>query len=423
MEWKTPKVDWQPGDGVRNDDLIRIEGNIDYLYNLGTYKEQYVYGVIVDTSDPNPAAVTYTDDCRGFVPAFGHAMGSWFGTKLWRDIKPCVLNNNGTVNYYLNKNNFNLKAEGTNVASVLTGADGQVMIEIPKLWWEVTKLSETQLHFRFGNYKFSEAADCWAHKDGTTERANFYIGAYKGSSTAIATSTLDSISGALPVVSQTITTFRAAARRRGARWNNTTYFARALLGMIAMVMYKHRDLKTALGKGWSYGNTAYGKTTGNLNNTTFCYGFDNINDGKQQMKFLGMEDFWGGIWEFTDGLMLINWIYYATTFTSLFNDTGAGWELSLGSGLTSTTNSGTYMRTVKGTSLFPFLVDGSAPDQGMLSSEIHDWSTGFWFNADTRICLFGGSWAGAGRVGPFCCNLHYAPSLVGSDVGARVFYL
>jgi hypothetical protein len=42
------------------------------------------------------------------------------------------LNDDGTVNYYLNRTDSTKKADGS--AAVLDGTDGQVMVEIPEFW-------------------------------------------------------------------------------------------------------------------------------------------------------------------------------------------------------------------------------------------------------------------------------------------------
>ena len=56
---------------------------------------------------------------------------------LYSMIRGCVLNSDGTVNYYLNPSDWTEKADGT--ASTLTGADGNVMVEIPKFYYRVTR--------------------------------------------------------------------------------------------------------------------------------------------------------------------------------------------------------------------------------------------------------------------------------------------
>ena len=48
-------------------------------------------------------------------------------------MKRCVVRDDGTVNYYLHPNNSDLKEDGT--AADLSGADGNVMVEIPDSYW------------------------------------------------------------------------------------------------------------------------------------------------------------------------------------------------------------------------------------------------------------------------------------------------
>ncbi|MBU3994155.1 MAG: hypothetical protein KKA12_16635, partial [Alphaproteobacteria bacterium] len=65
----------------------------------------------------------------------GIAVGSSPGNALLpiqAAMRRCVINNSGVVQYYLDPANSTLKVGGG--ASVLTGADGQVMTEIPALY-------------------------------------------------------------------------------------------------------------------------------------------------------------------------------------------------------------------------------------------------------------------------------------------------
>lgn len=48
-------------------------------------------------------------------------------------MRRCVVRDDGTVNYYLHPNNSDLKEDGT--AADLSGADGNVMVEIPDSYW------------------------------------------------------------------------------------------------------------------------------------------------------------------------------------------------------------------------------------------------------------------------------------------------
>jgi hypothetical protein len=53
-------------------------------------------------------------------------------TSIHAAMRRCLLQDNGTVNYYLDPTDSTKKADGT--SSDLTGADGQVMVEIPKFY-------------------------------------------------------------------------------------------------------------------------------------------------------------------------------------------------------------------------------------------------------------------------------------------------
>jgi hypothetical protein len=59
---------------------------------------------------------------------------------IHQKMRRCVLNANGTVNYYLSTTDSTLKADGV-TPSNLSGADGNVMVEIPKFWYRHTLAS------------------------------------------------------------------------------------------------------------------------------------------------------------------------------------------------------------------------------------------------------------------------------------------
>ena len=62
-------------------------------------KSQYkTYTVKIDTTNSNPeTALTYMDDAVGMKSGYTN----WKDTKLMQSIKPCLLKEDGTVNYYI----------------------------------------------------------------------------------------------------------------------------------------------------------------------------------------------------------------------------------------------------------------------------------------------------------------------------------
>ena len=92
-------------------------------------------------------------------------------------MRGCVLKTDGTVNYYLNAYDWNYKEDGT--ASTLTGADGQVMVEIPAFYIKYEKFGNWHAWYvslyPLPGYVIHPAFI----KDGV-QVAYRYIGAYEG---------------------------------------------------------------------------------------------------------------------------------------------------------------------------------------------------------------------------------------------------
>ena len=62
-------------------------------------------------------------------------------------------------------------------------------------------------------------------------------------------------------------------------------------------MYKNLNSQVALGQG--YTGVSRKSNTGVTNSNTFCYG---TQDGTTHIKFLGIEDFWGNVYGWLDGI-------------------------------------------------------------------------------------------------------------------------
>lgn len=112
--------------------------------------------------------------------------------------RPCILNANGTVNYYLDKSDLTKREDGTN--SNRTGTDGDVVTEIPTYFWKEDILVDQT------TYKFSLKA-----LDGFMRVPKHYISHYEGS---LYGGTLKSISNGTPLVNKTRDEFRALANNR-----------------------------------------------------------------------------------------------------------------------------------------------------------------------------------------------------------------
>ena len=109
------------------------------IYTLSAqYSELVVYTLQIDKTNSNPkTACTYADNAENMTKG----SAEWDNMPIFKHIRPCVFLN-GEVNYYLDPNDWT-KKYGTNENSILTGEDGDVMIEFPKFAYKIKTTDNT----------------------------------------------------------------------------------------------------------------------------------------------------------------------------------------------------------------------------------------------------------------------------------------
>jgi hypothetical protein len=277
---------------ANQNDVSMLNERID---NVLTVSSNNIYGVKIDTTNSNPeTSVTYTDDAAGFVPMRGNDgnfdWGSWELPFKSLGIRPCVFKD-GAVNYYLDPNDFTKKIDGSN-ADITSGLDGDVMIEIPKIYWKFSK-NGTDRIIQISRVK-REGFVCLAHTRGVNVVDNIYIGAYPG---AVISNKLRSLSGKTPTGAKTHAAFRTDAQANGEGYEQFLFYQMQLLQILYVIFFKNLDGQTALGRGNVDASVL--KKTGARNTSGMFYG---STDGTMQIKFCGIEDFWGNIRNWVDGL-------------------------------------------------------------------------------------------------------------------------
>ena len=147
-------------------------------------------------------------------------------------IRRCVLNTNGTVNYYLNANDSTKRDNGA--AADLSGADGQVMVELPECYarfeMDGTKrralISTQELPgFHKWNKAYISAYEATVQRSTNTLMSVVNMGAdYRGGgNNADWDGTYRSLLGR-PATNISLTSFRTYARQgRSTEWNCNVY--------------------------------------------------------------------------------------------------------------------------------------------------------------------------------------------------------
>lgn len=354
-----------------------------------------IYGVRIDETNSNPyTAVTYTDDSLTAPPDNF-------------DERPCMLYN-GKVQYYLNPNNFALREDG-GAADITTGAEGDVMIQFPK---KATLLNRTGTYL---DSKITEATNAqsidsnfryYGHtREIEGDRDYLYIGAYLGNALS---GKLRSLSGKAPTVSQAIGTFRTQAQANGAGYDLMSFYPLTFLQQAFLNKYKNLDSQTALGQGYVGGTAA--QTTGATNTNGMYYGSPTSGTGR--VKFAGIEDFWGNLRCFIDGLYSNSNRYILTAFQN-FNDTGSGYT-NRGQGATA--NISGYMSQAQGSA-----------ETGLIA-KVGAGSATTYYCDEARLnasCMpyFGGDWAVGSAGGAFFLYVIATATTSIAQTGARLMYL
>ena len=303
-----------------------------------------VYGWHVDPSISDPAqAVTYLADAVGKTPA---AMGaSVFSYGDWANAffmpKPCMLNYDGTVAYYLDPNDYTKKADGTASDVANSSFNGNAMMEWPLIWYKfVAGTVDGEGYFYCSDKKVDDSYKCWCNINSNNEiTEHFYTSIYNGTGT----SKLRSLSGVKLIsangssgISGATEISRALANNTSAHteWYTDVWCDRQLIAALLVLIGKTTDSVRTFGLG-RLGNTRDKKETyitGVLNNKGLFYG--SLSDETIAVKVFGMENWWGTVGTRTAGLVSTSSGYaYKLTYGTAdgtnsvgYNSTGNGYK-------------------------------------------------------------------------------------------------
>lgn len=226
-----------------------------------------------------------------------------------------------------------------------------------------------------------------------------------------------SVPAMFPAVSKTRAQFREAASDKGTHWSQQDAAARFALALLYLVEYADWNSQAALGRGrvdmpWSAGAAKTGGTDGMKYHTGCAKG----TNGKTAIAYRGVENPWGNVWEFVDGINFKDGRPYICTAQEHFNDDTTdryeaaayacpddyGWQRELGVDEN-----------------MPWLllpVDVSGNENEYIPDYFFGWNG--W-----RVLVVGGRWYRASRCGVFCWYANNASSYANASFGSRLLFL
>lgn len=350
--------------------------------------------VNIDLSNRDPlTSVTYADDAVGMEPKSA-AWDGFFGHYP-------VLFKDGAEVGKLNPGNFAQFEDGS-AADITSGEAGDVMVAFPRRGVRISTVGDT-LKVSMTDDPDSPDFKYYAHERGDSRREAFYLGAYKG---YVGSSKLRSLSGKTPTGGKTMGAFRGQAHAMGEGYENSGFYQLTFRQVMYILKYKNLDSQAAVGQG--YVNATAVASTGGTNTKGMDYGDTFCNS---QVKLFGLEDFWGNIWEWIDGVATDS-THNILTATDGFNDSATGYIIRGQGGDISTA----YMSKPQGTSETGFLGKEASGSKATYFCDMVK-------SAPSCIGLFGGYRRYEDGAGAFCLYIGENLSASGDSLGSRLMFL
>ena len=299
--------------------------------NVGPNRDNDYYGFQLNLDKSTPSEmITYFGKNAGFKAAKMDYTNSVFDYGDWGDawfiknLRPCMLNYNGTVAYNLDKNDYSKKADGTASDVANQSFAGNAMVGIPTVWIKVDTKIPRKPKFYFADHKIDPSYHAYAHHDDNGNIMPYtYMPAYNGYKDS--SNRLRSISGVSPTRFITGTDHITYARNNNPSgsgiWDIEKFVDRQLINLLLLLIGKSTDTQTVFGfgngRGYNYhatGSDSYGVLpTGTLNDKGMFYGYTGTlssGDNNLAVKVFGIENWWGNISRRNMGLILSAGTYY-----------------------------------------------------------------------------------------------------------------
>jgi hypothetical protein len=364
-------------------------------------------------------------------------------------IRGCVLNVDGTVNYYLNPETWAEKDDGT--ASVLTGADGNVMVEIPKFYyrqersgttttWKVSAVGQSgyKVHPAFikdgveVDFRYYGAYDACVYDDSAS---GYLAGLNLDDNTAnvdLVNDSLASVKGIYPMIGLTRDEFRTLGENVGTGWRQLDFTLLSAVQMLYLIEYQSFFSQDILGAGNTNGTyvtqsanqsdspltiAGAGDAIANASTNVVSGAGVSAKPGTSFMKYRGIENLYGNTANWADGVNVnigtAGTVYVTNNATNWADNTSTNYDL-ISSGLSPTTG---FIRDLLPTEGY-FL---SASTTGASSTTYITDQQGANTNTNRVVSVSGRASDGA-NAGAFYVDLLNVSSTANRLIGGRLAY-
>lgn len=267
-----------------------------------------LYGFKIDQShNDGIIRIDYLEDNKDYTPINLDKAAGVFDYGDWKDaffmqIRPCMLKYDGTVDYYLNPNDYTKKINGSDSDNSNLSYNGNTMVEFPKTYYKIVDNGDDTANVYISNREIDSEFKCWSHLDRFGNEIDYcYISAYYAREID---NKLRSIKGQKVYCNTSLSNSVYYAENNGTGSNNKDYSIMLycdflMLQLCALLISKTVNSQEAFGYGYTYvtkKNIMYDLVTGYLDNKGVFYGMglDKSKSQEGRMKFFGLEDYLSG---------------------------------------------------------------------------------------------------------------------------------
>lgn len=337
------------------------------------------------TSSGDPNGLVTVDISTEPVPAVGTGSGSspFDSYAPWKDMEEYNIISNA-VSYKRGASGFSRTSNDT-------------VVYIPEFWFKIVES---------GSYRYFYIAN--KAKDGFTKHpgSGKYVGRYN------TISGYYSKSGSAPLSNMTRATARTNSKAKGSKWSQYDFATWNAVWLLYLVEFADWNSQAQIGRGNVDSSSL--KNTGGTDSMSYHTGRASGTDGQTQVQYRHIEDPWGNIWEWIDGVNFNSRAaYICTTPANCADDTTTNYT-SAGVTLCS---SG-WIKDLGLSSTFPwaFLPDTNG---GSETTYIADYVVSY---TGWLVLMVGGGWDNASDAGLFCFYANYSSSDANASVGARLLF-
>ena len=281
------------------------------------------------------------------------------------------------------------------------------VVKIPKFYYKVVDNSSTSTRCFYISQGPSDGFTLHpAFSRGGVEKDAIYVGRYQTFSSS-------TITGNAPQVSLTRANFRTNATSKGSNWCQWDYASWCAIWMLYLVEFADWNSQTKIGQGYTAMSNA--SAAGGTDSMTYFTGRAAGSDGSTAVQYRHIENLWGNVYQWVDGINFNGSSLYVCTDPAKFADDTSTNYTYIGdkidaSGYIDKLN---YLTSAP----YAFAPGGSS---GSTSTYVPDYHS---YNSGWRVLRVGGSWADGLDAGLFCFSANYSSGSAYSNIGSRLLLL